>query len=485
MARYKKRGNSHCIIYTYKDENGNDATIWETYHTEVLATQRKASIDFYQKTKDTDKVREMALQYRAAQQEKKSALDEKRAIAAILNEPVEIPATGSITWRDFLPVWLPAYIKLKNAKGTTYDSYNSNIQAHILPYFGDKAVKDTTTVSISAFIEHLKNKPCGGSKAYNKKPEEVEKLGSSSIKKCFDILSAALATAKEWKIISEIPEATPPSVKYKKRAYWTPQEALSTICSIDDPVLRLVVHLAYVLTLRPGEVVGLPIDAVQGSNIEIRQEIERMTDKALKATAKEDIIRVCPKKKGESGTQLVFLTPKTEGSVRRLYLNKHLKAEIEARLAQIKRDKQYYGDAYNDCGLLLCLPNGDPVERTRMQRWFKKWQARSEVEIKIDMQGLRKSGAMYKLRLSDYDYQAVQLETGHSTPNVLMEHYNEVMVSEKSRLAEKLENEFYAGRTDKAEKPATGIDELLQVVMADPEKLAMLTKLMALQSVQQ
>ena len=100
------------------------------------------------------------------------------------------------------------------------------------------------------------------------------------------------------------------------------------------------------------------------------------------------------------------------------------------------------------------------------------------------MQGLRKSGAMYKLRLSDYDYQAVQLETGHSTPNVLMEHYNEVMVSEKSRLAEKLENEFYAGRTEKPENPATGIEELLQVVMADPEKLAMLTKLMALQSVQ-
>jgi integrase len=339
-------------------------------------------------------------------------------------------------------------------------------------------------VSISAFIEHLKNKPCGGSKSYNKKPEEIETLGSSSVKKCFDILSAALSTAKEWKIIKEIPEATPPSVKYKKRAYWTPQEALSTIYSIDDPVLRLGVHIAYVLTLRPGEVVGIPIGAIQGSGIEIRQEIERMTDKALKATAKEDIIRVFPKKKGESGTQLVLLTPKTEGSVRRLYLNKFLSEDIAARLSQIEKDKQYYGDAYNDYGLLICLPNGDPVERTRMQRWFKDWQARNDTEIKIDMQGLRKSGAMYKLRLSDYDYQAVQLETGHSTPNVLMEHYNEVMVSEKSRLAEKFENDFYAGREVKAEIRASGIEELLQAVMADPEQLAALSKFMALQSVQ-
>ena len=484
MARYKKRGNSHCIIYTYKDENNNETTIWETYQTEILATQRKATIDYYQKKKDRDKVREMALQYRATQQEKKSALDEKREIANILNEPMEIPSKSSITWRDFLPIWLPAYIKLKNAKGTTYDSYNSIIQTHILPFFGDKAVKDTTPMSISAFIEHLKNKPCSGSKAYNKKPEEVETLGSSSVKKCFDILCAALSTAKKWKIIKEIPEATPPSVKYKKRAYWTPQEALSTIRSIDDPVLRLGVHLAYVLTLRPGEVVGIPIDAVQGNNIEIRQEIERMTDKALKATAKEDIIRIFPKKKDASGTQLVLLTPKTERSVRRLYLNKFLSEDIAARLLQIEKDKQYYGGAYNDHGLLICLPNGDPVERTRMQRWFKNWQVKNDSEIKIDMQGLRKSGAMYKLRLSDYDYQAVQLETGHSTPNVLMEHYNEVMVSEKSRLAEKLENDFYAGREVKTETHATGVEELMQVVMADPEKLAAFLKLIVLQNVQ-
>ena len=207
-----------------------------------------------------------------------------------------------------------------------------------------------------------------------------------------------------------------------------------------------------------------------------------MTDRALKATAKEDVIRIFPKKKGESGTQLVLLTPKTEGSVRRLYLNKFLKEDIEARLLQIEKDKQYYGDAYNDYGLLICLPNGDPVERTRMQRWFKNWQAKNDIAIKIDMQGLRKSGAMYKLRLSDYDYQAVQLETGHSTPNVLMAHYNEVMVSEKSRLVEKFENDFYAGREAKTETSATGIEELLLAVMADPEKLAVLSKLVALQS---
>ena len=224
MARYKKRGNSHCIIYTYKDEDNNTATVWETYQTELLATQRKATIDYYQKIKDQTRVRELALQYKETQQMKKSLLEEKRAIFTILGEPMDFAPANNIIWRDFLPVWLPTYIKRKNSKGTTYDSYNRNIQKHILPYFGDKPVRDTTTVNISAFIEHLKNKPCGGSKAYNKKAEEIEKLGSSSVKKCFDILAAALSTAKEWKIIDEISVASPPYVKYKKRAYWTPQK---------------------------------------------------------------------------------------------------------------------------------------------------------------------------------------------------------------------------------------------------------------------
>ena len=130
--------------------------------------------------------------------------------------------------------------------------------------------------------------------------------------------------------------------------------------------MRLAVHLAYVLTLRPGEVVGIPIDGIQDNSIEIRQEIERITDKALNATAKEDITVVYPKKKGKSDTQLVLLTPKTEGSIRRLYLNAYLREDIDARRRQIERDKQYFGDDYNDYGLLICLPNGDPVERTRM-----------------------------------------------------------------------------------------------------------------------
>ena len=102
--------------------------------------------------------------------------------------------------------------------------------------------------------------------------------------------------------------------------------------------------------------------------------------------------------------------------------------------------------------------------------------------MKIDMQGLRKSGAMYKLRLSDNDYQAVQLESGHNTPVVLMQHYNEVMDVEKSSLARKLENDFYAGRERKEEGSKGEVEKLLEAVMPDSEKLKLLSSLVAMQN---
>ena len=96
MARYKKRGNSHCIIYTYKDEDNNTATIWETYQTEVLATQRKATIDYYQKMKDRNKIRELAFQYRSERKRKKASLDEKREISALLSKSMDFSPANSI-----------------------------------------------------------------------------------------------------------------------------------------------------------------------------------------------------------------------------------------------------------------------------------------------------------------------------------------------------------------------------------------------------
>lgn len=64
--------------------------------------------------------------------------------------------------------------------------------------------------------------------------------------------------------------------------------------------------------------------------------------------------------------------------------------------------------------------------------------------------GLRKSGQMHKVRLSQNNYQLVAENAGQS-PEVLMNHYNEALDYEKRALSRLVENSFYPHRETSGE----------------------------------
>lgn len=63
----------------------------------------------------------------------------------------------------------------------------------------------------------------------------------------------------------------------------------------------------------------------------------------------------------------------------------------------------------------------------------------------IEFQGLRKSGQMHKVRLSQNNYQFVA-ESSSQSLEVLMSHYNEALESEKRALARLIEDSFYPAK---------------------------------------
>lgn len=99
---------------------------------------------------------------------------------------------------------------------------------------------------------------------------------------------------------------------------------------------------------------------------------------------------------------------------------------------------------YQDYGLLICQPDGRPLDPNNLESAFRKHQDRINVpfEDRIDIQGLRKSGQMHKVRLSKNDYQLVAESAGQS-PEVLMSNYNEALDSEKRALSRMVEGSFY------------------------------------------
>ena len=139
---------------------------------------------------------------------------------------------------------------------------------------------------------------------------------------------------------------------------------------------------------------------------------------------------------------MILKAPKTDDSFRKQYLTAPLLKEIQLRLEEIRENKEVLGRDYHDYGLLICQPDGRPIDPNNLCKSFRKWQTEHHLEDQIDFQGLRKSGQMHKVRISQNNYQLVAESSGQS-PEVLMSNYNEALDSEKKNLSQLVEADLY------------------------------------------
>lgn len=463
MATYKIRGSSHNVIYTYRTADGKSKQQWESYSTELEAVQRKAYIDFLQKNKRQNDIALAAVAYRDAR-----AAQAVKETPAAVHESIGAPVSSfqedniNRTYGEFIERFLPFYSRKQRFSPNTYDSYAGNLKNHILPYFGDRVMSRITAEDIDSFIDYLSKKPCQGSKSYGKKVSETPHLSSATIKKCYNVLMVGFPMAKKWGYVKEIPDTTPPAEKTKKRAAWEPQRVFDFLKEIeDDPILHLAVHMAFVCSLRAGEVVGVNVSTIdfRDRSMWITQIVQRVSDKSLAELPKEEIIKVFPKKVSTSTSSLILKGPKTEGSYRKQYLTTPLLQEIKQRLDTIRGNKEFFGAEYQDHGLLFCQADGTPLDPKCLDKEFKERQAALRITDKIEFQGLRKSGQMHKVRLSKNNYQLVAESSGQS-PEVLMSNYNEALDSEKRNLSLLVETSFYPGSAQTGKIQASGEDQL-------------------------
>ena len=369
------------------------------------------------------------------------------------------------TYREFAEKWLPFHARKKRFSPNSYDSYRSNLDLHILPYFGNRIMSTITSEDIDDFLDYLNQKPCQGSKSYGKRRDNVPTLSSGSVKKCYTVLTSGLSTAKKWHYINEIPETTAPSEKTKKRKAWAPEKVFSILEAIeDDKLLHLAVHIGFVCSLRAGETAGIDISTIDlnDGSLWIMAQIQRVSDKALTVLPKHEVIRVFPKQIAASKSSLILKGPKTEGSRRKQYLTKPLVEEIRERMEEIARCKDFFREKYHDYGLLICQPDGRPIDSKSLDKAFKDRQRAMGIaqEDQIEYQGLRKSGQMHKVRLSQNNYQLVAENSGQS-PEVLMSNYNETLESEKRALSHMVESSFYP----KSESEETTADDDMAAIL--------------------
>lgn len=436
MATIRKRKNKHVVIYDYTDENGKRRQKWETFDDKVEAQKFKNKIE----------------------------LDK-------LNRTLVTPSAQKV--KDFLLEWVKVHAKAK-WQYKTYSGSLSMIQNHIVPLIGEMAVQEVNPKDIDMMFDTLRMKKVAGPKSYNQREEDIPCLSSTTLRHIYIIIKKAFDKAVDWKLIQSNPVVCDAPKKNKaSRRVWDAGTFRVALTDIDDPLLHLAVHIAFICSLRIGETMGLTWDCINFDKrvVHIEKTLQRVSKEALALLPKDNLIFVFPPKMEDKKSLLILKNPKNESSDRFIYFPEPLKEELLKRKEQIEKAKAYLGADYHDFNLVFSLEDGFPIEPKLCERWFKKWQLKTGHDFpELIFHEIRHSSTTYKLGISRGDVKSVQGDTGHSSGEMVLDIYSHIEDNKRANLMNSIEEDFYGNdNQNKQDCPGSeNFNELLQAIKKDP-----------------
>jgi integrase len=198
------------------------------------------------------------------------------------------PRAGRITLREWHDRWWDARVVAES----TADRDRRNIDAYILPHWGDWPLEAITRMEIEGWIRRLQK---NGGRTHKGEPRP---LGTPTIHLAFHVLSAMLRAATEENppiiLTNPCTGVKLPPRPPKKRRYFTDEEQAAILSKLIEPY-RTLAELSMWSGLRWEELAGLrgrDIDWIRGLILGIQQV---MTAKGLRPYPKsEESDRVIP-----------------------------------------------------------------------------------------------------------------------------------------------------------------------------------------------
>jgi len=358
MASIKKRNNKYAVRYDYTDEYGKRRQKWEEFNKKSEAEKFRAEVELKKLSND------------------------------FINPSV-------ITVREFLNDWLKVYAQ-SNWQYKTYLNAQTMLNNHIIPAIGDKYIQKITPRDIEKFINELKFKKVSGSKSYNKSESEIPYLSSTTVGHVYTILKTAFDTAVEWRIISSNPVICKKPQRAKvETIIWDVDDVKTALNDIEHEQLHLAVHIAFVCSLRIGEILALTWDSIDFDNscIYVQKTLQRVSKDAVSTLPNDKQTLIIPPKIATSKSVIVLKSPKTSSSRRVVYITNELRDELKKR-----KVNQCYSENHFDYNLVFSSEDGYPVESKVCEDWFRKWQEQTSCTVpKIIFHELRHSSTTYKL----------------------------------------------------------------------------------------
>ena len=264
----------------------------------------------------------------------------------------------------------------------------------------------------------------------------------------------------------------------------------------EDERLKLAINLSFSCSLRLGELLGLTWDCVDISPeaieenrayVFINKESQRIRKESLNALDGKDVLLVFPTNHKKNSTVRILKTPKTESSVRKIFLPKSVANMLVDWKAEQDEMKEILGDEYMDYNLVMAstfgLPLGDGAIRGPLKKLIEDYNLPPVV-----FHSFRHSSVTYKLKLNGGDIKAVQGDSGHAQVNMVTDVYSHILDDDRRKNAELFEEAFYEKKNldpqmhvqqeNNNTAVADEVDpELLAKVLANPEMRALLNSL--------
>ncbi|WP_455583002.1 site-specific integrase [Dysosmobacter sp.] len=458
MASIVKRGKKFSVVYYYTDENGNQQQRWEPpVSTKKEALRRKNEIEY---ELDTGTFIPPA----------------KVTVETLLNDFVELYGT-------------------KKWGLSAYAANTSLIRNYINPILAQQVVQEITPRTVDCFFHQLQTvKPID----LPNRHARTEYITPCTIEKVYKLMRTAFKQAVRWGIIGKNPfdGAVLPKREKKKRAIWDAATIRKALDNCEDAKLYVAMNLSFACSLRLGEITGLTWDCLNITDealinddayLLVEKELARVDQKAINALGNADILFVFPKLMGRTAnTRLVLKKPKTESSIRKVWIPKTLACILREWKQKQDALKEMMGDEFIDYNLVLALETGRPCEDRVIGRQFDRLKERANLPDVV-FHSLRHSSTTYKLKLNHGDIKATQGDTGHAQPDMVTEVYAHILDEDRKINAQKFEVAFYANpNMQKIEQevvqqnatPQLDLSTLVQQLQAQPELATTLATLL-------
>lgn len=451
MASIKKReSGSFSVIYGSKDKDGKYKQKWETFKTRKEAERRMNELN--NKSEIETRV-----------------FSKCATVEEIMAEYIEI--YGTERWSI-----------------STYASNIALINNYILPQIGEVKLIDINTMFIERFYKKLLETKAVANPLTGKSQKEY--VSANTVREIHKILNTCFRQAVKWEIIDRNPceYANVPKHKSKSRDIWTSETLMYAIDVCKDERLKLAMNLSFACSLRIGEILGLKWDCVDITEEAIRtnnayvyidKELVRLNKAAIEKLNKKDILFTFPSSRKACTTLRGLKTPKTESSVRRVFLPR----TVAIMLTEWKKKQdeiiEVLGDEYEKYNLVIAGYKGTPTENSTITESFKKLISEYNLPPVV-FHSLRHTSVTYKLKLNSGDIKSVQGDSGHSQIDMITDVYSHIIDDDRRKNAEKFEEAFYKDKNanpdmnkndvENVMKLPEGLDsETLLKVLSDPE----------------